>query len=107
MQIGNAEDSTSSDVVPSPGDRVTVAESLIRDLGGVSEWCNHWGIKMNVSKTMTIIVSRLRTMHPVTPINYWRKYAEESDHLDILGVTFDYKMTFEKHLRSVSREAPD
>ena len=28
---------------------------------------------------------------------------EESDDLDILGVTFDSKMTFEKHLRTVSR----
>ena len=30
---------------------------------------------------------------------------EESDDLVILGVTFDPKMTFEKHLRSVSRAA--
>ena len=30
---------------------------------------------------------------------------EESDGLVLLGVTFDYKMTFEKHLRSVSRAA--
>ena len=29
----------------------------------------------------------------------------ESDNLAILGVTFDSKMTFEKHLRSVSRAA--
>ena len=28
---------------------------------------------------------------------------KESDDLVIFGVTFDYKMTFEKHLRSVSR----
>ena len=30
---------------------------------------------------------------------------KESDDLDLLGVTFDSKMTFEKHLRSVSRAA--
>ena len=35
---------------------------------------------------------------PITHINYWQ-------NLVILGVTFDFKMTFEKHLRSVSREA--
>ena len=29
----------------------------------------------------------------------------ESDDLDKLGVTFDSKMIFEKHLRSVSRAA--
>ena len=33
--------------VPSPGVRVTVAESIIRDLGRVSEWCDLWGIKLN------------------------------------------------------------
>ena len=30
---------------------------------------------------------------------------KESDDLVILGVIFDSKMTFEKHLRSVSRAA--
>ena len=30
---------------------------------------------------------------------------KESDDLVILGVTFDSKMTFKKHIRSVSRPA--
>ena len=37
--------------VPSPGIRVAVAESLIHDLGRFSEWCDHWGMKLNASKT--------------------------------------------------------
>ena len=40
---------------------------------------------------------------PATPINYWLLKA--SDDPDIFGVTFDSKMSFEKHLRSVSRAA--
>ena len=36
--IGYADDSTLMAVVPFPGFRVAVAESLIRDLGWVSEW---------------------------------------------------------------------
>ena len=40
--IGYADGST---VAPSPGVRVTVAESLIRDLGRVSEWCDLCGMK--------------------------------------------------------------
>ena len=36
--IGYADESTLMAVVPSPGVRVAVAESLIRDLGKVSEW---------------------------------------------------------------------
>ena len=38
--IGYADDSTLMAVVPSPGVKVTVAESLIRDFGRVSEWCD-------------------------------------------------------------------
>ena len=43
--IGYADDSTLMAVVLSPGVRVAVAESLIRDLGRVSEWCDLWGMK--------------------------------------------------------------
>ena len=34
-------------VVPSPSVRVTEAESLIRDLGRVSEWSDLRGMKLN------------------------------------------------------------
>ena len=67
MLIGHADDSTLMAVVPSPGVRVAAAESLIRDLGRVSEWCDLWGMKLNASKTKTMIVSRSRTMHPQSP----------------------------------------
>ena len=62
--IGYFDDSTLMADVPSPGVRVAVAESLIRDLGRVSEWCDFWGMKLNSSNTMTMIVSRSSTMHP-------------------------------------------
>ena len=100
--IGNADDSTLMAVVPSPGVRVAVAESLIRDHGRVSEWCD-LGMKLNTNKTKTMIVSRSRTMHPQSPsLIIGGTVLKESDDLVILGVTFDSKMTFEKHLRSVS-----
>ena len=92
-------------VVLSPGVRVVVAESLIRDLGMVSEWCDLWGMKLNASKTKTI-VSKSRIMHPQSPpLTIGGTVLKESDDLVILGVTFDSKMTFEKHLREVSRAA--
>ena len=104
--IGYADDSTLMAVVPSPGVRVAVAESLICDFGWVSEWCDLWGMKLNASKTKTMIVSRSRTMHPQSPpLTIGGTLLTESDDLVILGVTFDSKMTFEKHLRSVPRAA--
>ena len=47
--IGYADDSTLMAVVPSLGVGVTVAESLIPDLGRVSEWCDLSGMKLNAS----------------------------------------------------------
>ena len=49
--IGYADDSTLMTVVAFPRVRVAVAESMIRDPGRVSEWCNLWGMKLNASKT--------------------------------------------------------
>ena len=93
-------------VMPSPDVRVAVAESLIRDLGRVSEWCDLWGMKLNASKTKTMIVSRSLTMCPQSPpLTIGGTVLKESDDLVILGVTFDSKMTLDKHLRSVYRAA--
>ena len=97
-------------VVPSPGARVTVAESLNRDLVRVNAWCGLWGMKLNVSKTKTLIVSRSLTMYPQSPpLTIDGTVLKESDDLNILGfnlgVTFVSKLTFEKHLRSVYRAA--
>ena len=80
--IGYADDSTLMGVVPSPVVRVTVAESLIRDLGRVSEWCDLWGMKLNASKTKTIIVSRSRTIHSQSPpLTSGGTAGKESDDL--------------------------
>ena len=43
--IGHA-DSTLMAVVSSPGVRFAVAESLIRNLGRVGEWCDLWYTKI-------------------------------------------------------------
>ena len=49
---GFADDSTLVAVVPSPGERVAVSESMNRDLHRVSVWCALWGMKPNESKTI-------------------------------------------------------
>ena len=71
--IGYADDSTLIAVVPSPGVRLTVAESLIRDLGRVSEWCDLWEMRLNQD------CDSLQVTHnasPVTPTNYWQNCAQ-------------------------------
>ena len=63
-------------------------------------------MKLNASKTNTMIVSKLLTVHPQSiPLTLDRTVLKESADLIILGVTFDAKMTFEKNLHSVFRAA--
>ena len=69
-------------------------------LDRVSEWCDLWGMKLNASKTDTMIVSRSRTRHPLSPpLTIGGTVLKESDDLVTLGVTFDSKLIFEKLLR--------
>ena len=106
--IDYADDSTLMAVVPSPGIRVAVAESLIRDLDRVSEWCDLLGMKLNASKAKTMIVLRSCSMHLQSPpLTIGGTVLKESGDLVLVisGVTFDSKMTFEKHFCSVSRAA--
>ena len=85
---------------------VAVSESMNHDQNRVSLWCNLWGMKLNVSKTKIMIVSMSHTDHPqLTTLTLDGTVLKESADLVILGVTFDAKMTFEKHLRTVSSAA--
>ena len=81
------------DIVPPPAERVAITELMNRDLNRVSVWCGLWGMKLNASKTKTMIVTRSSTVHL------------QSADLVILRVSFNAKMTFENHLRSGSSAA--
>ena len=53
-----------------------------------------------------MIVSMSRTMHPQSPpLTIGGTVLKESDDLVLFRVTFDSKLTFEKHPRLVSRAA--
>ena len=61
---------------------------------------------MNAGKTKTMIVSRSLTIHPQSPpLTVDDTVLKESVELDILGETFGSRLTFENHLRWVSRAA--
>ena len=65
-------------------------------------------MKLNACKTKTMIVFMSRTMYPQSPpLTIGGAVLKKSDNLDILEVTFDSKMTFEKHLRSVPEQLLD
>ena len=56
----------------------------------VAEFQQPLGMKLNVTKTKTMIVSRSCTMHPQSPpLTISGTVLKESDDLVRLGVTFD------------------
>ena len=68
--MGYADDSTVIAVVPSPGVRVTVTESLNSGLIRVNAWYDHCGMKLNASKTKTMILQVKHNASLATPINH-------------------------------------
>ena len=97
-----ADDSTLLAVVHKPEDRPAVAASLNSDLARIREWCNHWCMILNLNKTKAFIVSRSRTVSPPHgDLDLSVVFIRASSNLDILGVKFDSKLTFEDHVRSI------
>ena len=103
-------DSTLISVMPSPDVRVTMAESLIRDLGRVSD-CMVWPLGDEIECEQDQDYDSFLVTHNASPcmqssqLTIGGTVLKESDDHVILGVTSDSKMTFEKHLCSVSRAA--
>ena len=85
--VGYGNDFTLIVVVPSSGIRVAVAESLNRDLGKATEWCDILRKKSNASNAKSMI--SLQVTHiawPVThPLTLGVIMLKKSDDLDILG----------------------
>ena len=104
--IQYADDTTLVAVVRSPEMRNQVASSLDRDLERVRNWYSRWGMKLNSTKTKTLLVSRSRTNNPPhPPLSVGNTFLAESEFLTILGVTYDSHLTFERHLLNVSANA--
>lgn len=99
-----ADDSTLVAVIDSPADRLDVAQSLNRDLIAINDWYNTWGMKLNAEKTKTMSISRSRTAFPRSPpLTIDNIILQDSTAFNILGVTIDSKLTFQRHVRSMSK----
>ena len=97
-----ADDSTLLVVVRKPTDRPAVAASLNRKLPSIQEWCNHWCMILNPNKTMALVVSRSRTVSPSHgDLVLSGVSIRASPSLDILGVKFDSRFTFDDHVRGI------
>ena len=63
-------------------------------------------MSLNIGKTKTMTISRSRTVLPnFSELTLFDIALKETSELAILGVTFDPKLTFERHVRSVASSA--
>ena len=101
--ISYADDTTFYAMIDPPADRISFVESLNRDMRRVHSWCQFWGMKLNPTKTQSIIVSRSRTVIPAHPVlTLCGQNLTVATHLKLLGVSLDDKLSFEKHNRTMS-----
>ena len=103
MLVSYADDATLLARIPSPNMRSDVNESLNRDLSKISTWCNLWAMRLNPNKTQSMTVSRSRTVFPPHPdLLVGNTSLNFCEFFKILGVMFDSKFTFERHIHSIS-----
>ena len=101
--VSYADDTTLFAAIPSPQDREFVANLIGRDMERIRSWCVRWGMKLNPSKSYSLVVSRSRTLLPAHPdIVVDGTVIPNCSLLKMLGVTLDSKLTYEPHLRLVA-----
>ena len=78
------------------------AKLLCKNLRKLAKWCAKWRIKLNPEKSKVIIFSRstlARKSEPVLKLHGER--LKIYPHVKFLGITFDSKLTFQKHFEEI------
>ena len=95
-------DSPLQAVVRKPAGRPAVAASLNRKLARIEEWYNHWCMIRNPNKIKAFVVSRCRGVNlPHGGLVLSWVFICAISNLDILGVKFDRRLTFEDDVRGI------
>ena len=77
-------------------------EYLQRDLDKLARWCAKWRIKLNPEKTKVIIFSKSRSAIRAEPaLSLYGDLLSYYPHIKFLGITFDNRMSFTKHFRTL------
>ena len=97
-----ADDSTLLAVVASKQTDLLLLPPLTGTCFRIQEWCNHWCMILDPNKTKALVVSRSRTVSsPHGDLVLSGVSIRASPILDILGLKFVCKLTFEDLVRGV------
>ena len=86
----------------SPGEEQVVTARLNTTLRRLEDWGRRWQVTFAPQKTQLLVVSRLT--HDIRPILNEVQLAPQQE-LQILGVTFDSKLTYQAHITQLARSA--
>jgi len=77
--------------------------TLQKDLNSLTQWMETWLLKLNIGKCKAISYSRrpeLNTKYSISGVT-----VENIENMKDLGVTFDNKLKFDKHINKNSASA--
>ena len=100
-----ADDTTLYSLIPSADAVLPRCTALQAGTDALSEWGSTWRVKFESSKSQAMSISRHHQQWPVAPLEFGGVFVEEVTSLKLLGVTFDNKLSFSYHLRSVALRA--
>ena len=85
-----------------PGEESTTAAQLNATLSRITAWGNMWQVKFAPLKTHLLSVSRSNAS---LRLNFNGETLEPKDEVEVLGVTYDRRLTFKAQIERLAREA--
>lgn len=76
---------------------------LNKHLQRLLDWYNYWKLYINENKTEAIYFSKRQRNPPLIKVN--QRYIKWSKSVKYLGVTFDRKLSWNKHIRNTQNKA--
>lgn len=90
----------------SKGNANTSSSRLQGIIDIVSNWGSCWKINFAAEKSQSLIISRSRDRITRNKALFMQeRLLQEQDSINILGVTFDFKLNFGQHIESLARKA--
>jgi len=100
-----ADDTTLYATITSSSSVADAASSLQGSVDRLHGWGQKWRIKFEPSKSQAMTLSLHRRSWDIPTISFGGVDVPEATQLKLLGVTFDQKLSFAAHLRTVAGRA--
>ena len=100
-----ADDTTLCTAISTQDRVATASQKLQQAVDAVHAWGRSWRITFEPTKSQSMVVTNRRTPLPFPSISFGGLPVTEDEHVKLLGVDFDHKLSFRGHLRSVAVRA--